>query len=196
MAEQDRRRQGARRATAARARRQQAQRGRQIRSTVIVVGGLLGIVVLAVVLISVLMGGSNDVGVAVDTLEPVHAPPYVYNTRPPTSGHHLGNLGTYGFWQGPLLAEQVIHNMEHGANVIWFQPDDPALAGTINRLVTDLGTRCLIAGAYSDMDAQVAVTGWGRLLTLDAYDEAQVRAFVDANRGQLGPEAGLCFQDP
>ena len=193
MAEQDQRRHGARRTTSASARRQQARRGSQMRSTIIVVGGLLAIVVLAVVLFTVLRGGSANVGAAVDTLEPVHAPPYAYNTRPPTSGHHLATPGAYGFWEQPLLAEQVVHNMEHGATIIWFQSGDPALAGTINRLVAELGTSCLIAGSYDDMEFPVAVTGWGRLLALDAYDEAQVRAFVDAYRGQFGPEAGICF---
>ena len=80
--------------------------------------------------------------------------------------------------------------MEHGAVVIWYAPGDPELAGSINRLLHDLGPRCLIAGSYQGMEYPVVATVWGRLLELDSYDEARLREFIGAYRGAQGPEAG------
>ena len=94
------------------------------------------------------------------------------------------------------MPEQVVHNMEHGAVVIWYAPDDPALAGSVNGLVRELGSGCLVAGSYASMGFPVVITVWGRLLELPAYDEAQIREFVEAYRGNGGPEAGLCWNEP
>ena len=72
-------------------------------------------------------------------------------------------------------------------------------------LVGCAGARFTVKGGWSgptvylsEEEERVIYVGnqEGRLLALDAYDEVQVRAFVNGFRGQLGPEAGLCFQDP
>jgi len=131
----------------------------------------------------------SEVGQAVPVLTALHAPPYSYNTRPPTSGNHLAALGPYGISATPLQAELVVHNMEHGAVVIWYQPGDVDLADQVRRVVRELGGRCLVAGPYYDMDYKVAVTAWGRLLGLNTFDTDSIRAFVVAYRGKLGPEA-------
>ena len=83
--------------------------------------------------------------------------------------------------------------MEHGAVVIWFQPGDEVLAGQVSDLVSAVGRQCLVAGPYADMDDAVAVTAWGRILRLDVFDSVQVREFIAAYRGDLGPEAGICL---
>ena len=39
------------------------------------------------------------------------------------------------------------------------------------------------------------MTAWGRLLTLDSFDADLMQQFSDAYRGNVGPEAGVCFQE-
>lgn len=78
--------------------------------------------------------------------------------------------------------------------MIWYQPGDAELADQVEALVTELGPKCLVAGPYSDMDYKVAVTAWGRLLGLSEFEADSIKAFVSAYRGELGPEAGLCWQ--
>ena len=82
--------------------------------------------------------------------------------------------------------------MEHGAVVIWYQPDRPELASQVNQLVRTLGSQCIVAGSYADMSVDIAVTGWGRVLPQRVYDESELRSFIIAYRGELGPEAGVC----
>lgn len=193
---QRRRREGSQRARAARERPAAARARQQQRS--LFIGALIAAAAIAVVIavVVVLAGRSSEVGREVPLLTGLHQPPYVYNTNPPTSGNHLDTIGRYGFWGEDLIPELVVHNMEHGAVVIWYAPGDPELAGSINRLLHDLGPRCLIAGSYQGMEYPVVATVWGRLLELDSYDEARLREFIGAYRGAQGPEAGLCRQEP
>ena len=46
------------------------------------------------------------------------------------------------------------------------------------------------------MEYPLAATVWGRILELNEFDEAALREFVEAYRGQQGPEAGVCFSEP
>ncbi len=193
--ERERRRQGSRRAQAARQKRQQAGERQRKRAGLIVVAGLALIAVIAAIAILTL-GGSGGVGREVEQLVGVHSPPYVYNTNPPSSGNHLPSVGPYGHWGDELVPELVVHNLEHGAVVIWYAPGDPELAGSVNRLVRSLGPTCIVAGSYPGMDHPVAATVWGRILELNEFDEELLREFATTYRGQQGPEAGVCFSEP
>lgn len=199
--DRQRRREGSQRSQAAQARRQQARQRRKNRNVLYGAAGLIAAAV-AVVLIVVLQGGGPDLGFEVPQRAGIHSPPFIYQQDitvdgvaariPPTSGNHEPQQSPYGFLGGPVVAENAVHNMEHGAVVIWYKPDDSELAGAINRLVADLGNECIVAGSYSDMSFPVAATVWGRVLPQDTLDVAELEEFVAAYRGSTGPEAGLC----
>lgn len=190
MTQRQRRQEGARRAQENAAQRNQQRKKVQQRRRY-TIGGVMAIAIAAIVASQFISFGP-DLGEKVQALAGTHNPPYTYNTRPPTSGNHLPSPASYGFTSTPLAGNQVVHNMEHGAVVIWFQPGDDTLAGQVRDLVSAVGSECLVAGPYADMDDTVAVTGWGRILRLDAFDSLQIREFVAAYRGDLGPEAGIC----
>ena len=149
-------------------------------------------VVLMGVAIVLLLSRGPQPGESIPALAGIHGGNFRYNSRPPTSGNHTAGSLRPGFTDVPLAAEAALHNMEHGAVVLWFQPGDADLAFEINQLVRALGNSCLLAGPYSNMDTAVAATAWGRLLTLDEFDSQQLREFVDAYRGKTGPEGGVC----
>ena len=153
--------------------------------------GGVAVVLVGVAAVLFLSRGPQP-GESIPALSGIHGGNPIYNSRPPTSGNHSANSLPNGYADLPLAAEAALHNMEHGAVVLWFQPGDADLALQINLLVRGLGNSCLVAGSYSDMDTAVAATAWGRLLTLDEYDDQQLREFVAAYRGKSGPEAGVC----
>ena len=167
------------------------------------IGGTV-VVAAVVVLIVLLQGGGTQIGYEVRTIGGIHAPPFVYVQDaviegdavriPPTSGNHLVQQSPYGFLGDTLIPEAVVHNMEHGSVVLWYQPDDAALAGQINQFVRAVGGECIVAGTYSDMSYPVVATVWGRVLPLTTFDESQLRAFLSEYRGDAGPEAGVCRQ--
>ena len=201
--DRQRRREGSRRAQSARERRAAAQqRSRGKGSIYAIVGAVL--IAAAIAVFALTRAGGGEVGYAVELLPASHNPPYVWIQEidavpgriPPTSGHHydLPHQG-WGFLGEPLVPERVLHNMEHGGVVYWYQPDDPELAGAVNRLVRETGARCVVAGSYSDMAYNVAATVWGRVLPLEEFDSEQLLEFTNAYRGTQGPEAGLCNRE-
>ena len=201
MDERQRRREGSQRAQAARAARQDTRRRREQRGRLYLLAGVVGVVIVAAAAFLLLRETGPGLGFAVQELPAGHGPPYLYNTAqtiegslaeiPPTSGRH-GDASPYGFLGRPLIAESVVHNMEHGALVIWYRPGDPDLAGDVNGLVRDLGQSCLIAGSLAQMSFEVAATVWGRVLPLERFDREALAEFAREYRGERGPEAGLC----
>jgi hypothetical protein len=129
-----------------------------------------------------------------------HAP---YNSTPPTSGPHWNILGEapvpWGIYREPIADEAQIHNLEHGGVIIQYNCRDcPDLASQLE----DFGSRYvaahplarypssakLVVAPYYDMPSRIALTAWGRIDLLDAYDEARMTRFIDAYRDN-GPEA-------
>ena len=200
--QRQRRREGSRRAQEGRARRHEARKKRR---RLTIVAAVLAAVAAAAVFV-LLRPGGPDLGYTVAALAGNHNPPYVYDTEievdgvflqvPPTSGNHSLSPSRHGHSGGILIPEQVVHNMEHGAVVIWYQPGDDVLETEVAQLARSLGNDCLVAGTYAAMDFDVAATVWGRVLPLTAFDAASLVEFVDAYRGEIGPEAGLCRGQP
>jgi hypothetical protein len=201
MDQRQRRREGSQRAQASRERRQGAKAHRK--KTNLLYGTVAGVVAVAIIATIVLLqGGGADLGIKLSELPGQHAAPYFYNQDvviagepgriPPSSGNHFAQESTYGFLGTDLIPEEVVHNMEHGAVVLWYQPDDPELAGKVNQLVRSLGEQCIVAGSFADQSFEITATVWGRALPQATYDESGLRAFVSEYRGTEGPEAGLC----
>ena len=202
MDQRQRRREGSQRAQASRERRAEARQRRKQKSRLYMIGGAAAVAVIVAALVLLLRGTGADVGFAMRELGGFHGPPFFYNQDltiegesvrvPPTSGNHFAQQSPSGFLGEPIVPEAVVHNMEHGSVVIWYQPDNPELAANVSQLVRTLGDQCIIAGSYTDMSVEVAATAWGRVLPLRAYDESELRSFIIAYRGERGPEAGIC----
>lgn len=53
-----------------------------------------------------------------------------YNTDPPTSGSHYEIPAQTFFYDDPIARETLVHNLEHGQIVIWYNPDASELVKT------------------------------------------------------------------
>ena len=114
-----------------------------------------------------------------------------YNSDPPTSGWHYDTPLAAGFHEQPVADEQMVHNLEHGHVVIAYDCRKLAdCAGTqtqIRQLVERNRNWKVTAVPRQNADAAIALTAWGRLDKLDAFDEARITAFINAWRDR-GPE--------
>ncbi|GAB4536129.1 MAG: hypothetical protein Kow0063_21180 [Anaerolineae bacterium] len=114
-----------------------------------------------------------------------------YNSDPPTSGWHYAEPARAGFYDTPLADEQLIHNLEHGHVVIFYDCDRLADCETVKAelrgLVDHFQRWKIVAVARENADAAIALTAWGRIDKMDAYDEDRIVAFVRRWRNQ-GPE--------
>ena len=124
-----------------------------------------------------------------------------YNTDPPTSGPHAGTVRA-DFYETAPPDENLVHNLEHGYVVIWYnctELDDAGcqslktqIRGVMNRakpVVVASDIKKLIAAPRPQMDARIALTSWGRIDKLDEFNETEIMEFINDFR-ERAPEAG------
>ena len=110
-----------------------------------------------------------------------------YPSYPPTSGAHWNGPATWGFHSEPVADEIAVHNMEHGGVVASYNnisADDlarlRALLGSYPR--DKYGEVKLLIRPYEKVKpGTFALTAWNWIDELTAYDDARVRAFLDAH---------------
>jgi len=125
-----------------------------------------------------------------------------YNSDPPTSGPHVRWMAPWGVHNVPIPFEVQVHNLEDGGVVVQYKctepcPDlitklealtkRPELLAMPKALVNPQGPPAirLVIAPYPTMKskAAIALTAWGRIETLDRYDEAVVLRFIKAYIG-------------
>lgn len=113
-----------------------------------------------------------------------------YDSQPPTSGPRLRTLADWGVQALPVPPELQVHNLEHGGVMVQYNCADgcPGLAAALARLTAPYER--VIVAPYPLMEARIALTAWGRILTLDDVDEARITAFLDAWEGHDHHAAG------
>lgn len=114
--------------------------------------------------------------------------PVAYSSNPPTSGWHYASPAEWGASAEVIVDEIAIHNLEHGGVWISYRPDrvDQATIDQLTTLVRGYPSKVILSPRAAN-DSPIAVASWGRLLTLDQFDENQLRQFIDRNKNK-GPE--------
>lgn len=133
-------------------------------------------------------------------IDPGSPSPLEYNSIPPTSGPHYGDLAPWRVHSEPQRYEQVVHNLEDGGVVIYYQCEDgcPEIVEQLTAIVDPMitaGRHILLMPndpkwtgtstqpLHQDMGAKIALTAWTRLLKMDEVDEAKIRAFIQKYEG-------------
>lgn len=94
-----------------------------------------------------------------------HAP---YNSNPPTNGPHwpVGDLAPVatGFYDTPQEPEAVIHNLEHGQIVLWFDPEAPQQVKDDLEAIVEKQLATTVATPYDGLeDYNFYMTAWNKL---------------------------------
>ncbi len=131
----------------------------------------------------------------ISSLKAPHVP---YNTKPPTSGPHTHNVAKWGVYRQQVPDELQVHNLEDGGVVVQYNCDD---CKDMIKKLEKIGWEYLkkakkekkekgqskyghiLVGPYRDMDTKIALTAWGKIDRLDAFDEARIRRFIEAYVG-------------
>lgn len=123
-----------------------------------------------------------------------------YNSVPPTSGPHYENIVGWGIYNEPQRYEHLVHNLEDGGVIVYYQCDDDCatLKSELEAVVQPFlsrGDHVILApndpnwrsptgvSLHQDMGAAIALTAWQRILKLDAVDEETIRAFIERYEG-------------
>lgn len=119
-----------------------------------------------------------------------------YTTNPPTSGPHYNEAGLgpvqTGFYEDAAEAppEGVVHNLEHGMIVIYYNPDAPAeVIDDIQNAVDDESI-ATVATPWPDIegDANVVYTAWGISQSCEQISRTVLNDFREKYQGIAGPE--------
>jgi hypothetical protein len=116
--------------------------------------------------------------------------PGQYNSNPPTSGLHYANEANAGFFDENIYTYPtgyLVHNLEHGYVIFWYNCDllDEAgcsnLKSQIRSVMDELGGTKLIAYPWNSIDVPLVMTSWGRLQRFETFDAERAKAFYRAN---------------
>lgn len=126
--------------------------------------------------------------------------PIEYNSVPPTSGPHYPNLAPWSIFPEPVRYEQLVHNLEDGGVVIYYQCEEacPELVQQLKDVVTpylNQGRHLVLLPndptwtvgdsqpLHQDMDARIALTAWQHIDKFDAFDAERIRSFIEHYEG-------------
>ena len=132
--------------------------------------------------------------------------PVTYTETPPVGGPHSATWLNAGIYDKPVPAERAVHDMEHGAVWITYQPSlSPAAVKSLRDFVltqkelgeeTSAGTsssRYIVMSPWSSdqLPAAVVISAWGHQLSVASTSDARLQRFVDVFRSsKYSPEQG------
>ena len=180
----------------------QAKRSNRRRAALMAGGSLF--VVAAAILLVVLQPPAP--GVAFPDLGNQHLssldePHVVYNSRPPSSGPHMGNLANWGESDVQIPPELYVHNLEDGGVVLAYScvSSCPELVDGLRQVLADFAGRNLLLMPYQDIvdpdgvAHRAAAVAWGRVHYFDELSDSsgeQLDKFIRTFEGvdhHVGP---------
>jgi uncharacterized protein DUF3105 len=146
---------------------------------------------------------SSHNGSAARALGHNHVPgPVTYSVVPPVGGDHNATWMNCGIYGKPVPNEYAVHNLEHGAVWITYQPSLPnsevaALRAFAERQSSlspagQRGSRYIDLTPYPGLPAPVVVSSWGFQLRLTSPTDPRLQEFVSKFRASkiYTPEYG------
>ncbi len=119
--------------------------------------------------------------------------PVCYTSNPPTSGPHSVSPMAFKVLENPAPKENLIHNMEHGGIVIWYNSTNQDVIDELTDLANEQidRRRFVVMTAYSGMEAEtIAVTAWTRLdkFPVSQFEKGRIEDFISEHHKRFNPE--------
>jgi hypothetical protein len=113
-----------------------------------------------------------------------------YPQTPPVGGDHDPTWLNCGIYTAPVRNENAVHDLEHGAVWITYQPAlDQADVAKLTKFAT--GQTYLDLSPYPGLPSPVVVSAWGKQLKLTSARDPRLEAFVKKyKQGSQTPELG------
>jgi hypothetical protein len=176
-------------------RKQIRERNRKQKATTNLIWGGVGLAVIAIIGFIIWQGVRPASGESIpimvsDPHIPVDSDPGQYNSDPPTSGPHYAEEAQKGFYESNIYtypAAYLVHNLEHGYVIFWYNCDLLDESGCTNlkeqikTAMDNLGGTKLIAYPWPSLDVPLVITSWGRLQRFEVFDLEQAKTFYRAN---------------
>jgi len=116
-----------------------------------------------------------------------------YNSNPPTSGLHSSNVAAFRVLENGASKEALVHNMEHGGVVIWYNTTNAAAIAQLTGIAMEAlaQRKVVVMSPYPDMEPEtIALTAWTRLdkFPVSQLTPQRVRDFIAVHERRFNPE--------
>lgn len=155
---------------------------------------VLGIVLLVAFIVTLRMtresGDIDGVATFSNLLQGHQEGPLTYPQTPPVGGIHNPAWQNCGIYDQPILNENGVHSLEHGAAWITYRPDLSATDVEQLRTLTR-GRRYALLSPYPGLPAPVVASAWGvQLKAAGASDPRLAQFIAKYSQGLQAPEPG------
>lgn len=123
--------------------------------------------------------------------------PVEYSVIPPVGGDHNAQWMNCGVYDQPVPSERAVHNLEHGAVWITYQPSLSTAAVQLLRAFDARqsvirGSRYVDLSPYPGLPAPIVISSWGHQLRVTSPTDPRLPTFVDKFRASqtYSPEYG------
>lgn len=173
--------------------REQARRERRHGLVIWASAGAAVVLVVGVVATALILERRNTPSLGqVQTFSPPTGhteSPVTYEQSPPAGGEHAPAWLNCGAYDAPVVNENAVHSMEHGAVWITHRPDLPA--AQVQELRRALPDTYVVVSPFEGLPTPVVASAWGRQLRLSAADDERLSEFVrEFRQGAQAPEPG------
>jgi hypothetical protein len=99
----------------------------------------------------------------------------------------------WGIFRAPWEQETLVHNMEHGGVVVWYNTSDADVIDSLEGVVGDKldNDHLVVLVPFDDLEPDtVAITSWARrdVFPISEFTEERVSEFIDVHDRRFNPE--------
>ncbi|WP_382309715.1 DUF3105 domain-containing protein [Herbiconiux sp. UC225_62] len=166
-----------------------AQQKRQRRNRLIgwIIGGVAGVAAIALLVTFVVTSNTPKADPAAISIEGLQTYPGLtanhvdgtvdYPQTPPAGGDHNGVWLNCGVYSEPVPNENAVHDLEHGAIWVTYDPTKVDAAG-VETLRSQLPDTYAVLSPFDGLSSPVVASAWGNQVFLDGVDDPRLKDFV------------------
>ena len=115
--------------------------------------------------------------------------PVTYDQTPPVGGPHDAVWLNCGIYTKPVPNENAVHDLEHGA--VWVTYDPSLPAETVTKLRARMPSTYTVLSPYPGLPGPIVLSAWDAQVTVSSVTDARISQFFDKYRNSgNAPEPG------
>jgi hypothetical protein len=166
-----------------------AQQKRQRRNRLVgwIIGGVAGAAAIALLVTFVVTSNTPKADPSAISIEGLETYPGLtanhvegtvdYAQTPPAGGDHNGVWLNCGVYSEPVPNENAVHDLEHGAVWVTYDPAQVDAAG-VDTLRSHLPDTFAVLSPFEGLSSPVVASAWGNQVFLDGVDDPRLEDFV------------------
>ncbi len=177
----------------------------RVRRAAITIGSVAAVAVIALVVTSIVLtskrgappsaGSSNSANAEIrglttysNTAGHVQGP-VTYDQTPPAGGPHNAIWLNCGIYTEPVPNENAVHDLEHGA--VWVTYDPSLPAESVSKLRERMPSTYTVLSPYPGLPAPIVLSAWNAQVTVSSVTDPRISQFFEKYRNSgNAPEPG------